>query len=597
MMNKRLYATLALAAVVATPMIAADAPHRDGQVRTVTLGHQAGTARLAIGIEGTVTSRHFVLADPARIVVDLEGATLGDVGEYDGLRRGAVKDVRVRQHEVNVVRVVLEFDKLPAYEVDQAVPGFIGLTYRDEPFEMWEARRRDIAQGNPLPLAPVTANTPAQAAPQQAELPSYRSTGYVPSSRGARDSLISIEFVNTPMTEVAEMFARYSGKSILVGPAVKSVVNGTIINKPWDQAFAAVLAQQGLSSMELPGGIIRIDEPGALAQLDSLERLETEMVRLNYAKASALVTSIKPMLTPGRGEAVADSSINGLIIRDTRTRIQQVVDFARSLDIKTPTVAITTKLIFVDRTDLQQLGFKYDIGTNTQFYNKLIQRYDPLTGQPFNPNVNVVNLGGSAISAISNADALISGSALDLAFSTAIGGFSVTSFLSALGRVEMTDVEAETVIHTLDNQQAEIISGEETPVRVIDASSFGQANQAPRANVEFKQTGIKLKARPSVTANREIRLEIEAERSSIQPLAAADLGFNIPMQTAKSTLLVADGETAVFGGLVQTTVSRNRSGIPMLSALPFIGNLFSFSEDRENRKDLIIMVTPRIVED
>lgn len=591
-MIKRIFANVMLAAAFAAPVVATGIPARDAQVTTVTLGHQAGTARLAIGVEGEVAVRHFVLADPARIVVDLEGATVGDLGEYDGIRRGAVKDVRVRQHEVNVVRVVIEFDKLPAYEIDRLVPGFVGLTYRDEPFEIWVSRKIDAeVAGRQAAVVPVAAPAAAPAAG------SYRPSGYVPSSGGARDSLISLTFSNTPMTEVAEIFARYSGKSILVGPGVTSVVNGVITRKPWDQAFAAVLAQQGLSSMELPGGIIRIDEPATLAQLDSLERLETEMVRLNYAKAAFLKTSIEPMLTPGRGKVVADSSINGLIITDTRTRIQQVVDFARSLDIRTPTVAITAKLVYVDRTDLQQLGFKYDIGTSAQFFNRIIQRYDPRTGQPFNPNVNVVNLGGSAISAISNADALINGSALDLAFSTAIGGFSVTSFLSALARVEMTDVEAETVIHTLDNQKAYILSGEETPVRVIDASSFGQVNQAPRANVEFKETGIKLTVTPSVTANGEIRMEIEAERSSIQPLAAADLGFNIPKQIASSRLLVANGETAVFGGLVQTTVTRNRSGIPMLSSLPFIGNLFSFTEDRENRKDLIIMVTPRIVED
>jgi type II secretory pathway component GspD/PulD (secretin) len=115
--------------------------------------------------------------------------------------------------------------------------------------------------------------------------------------------------------------------------------------------------------------------------------------------------------------------------------------------------------------------------------------------------------------------------------------------------------------------------------------------------VQFKETGIKLTVTPSVTANREIRMDIEAERSSIQPLAAADLGFTIPKQIANTRLLVRDGETAVIGGLTTTTVTRNRAGIPLLSSLPFIGSLFSYSENRENRKDLIVMVTPRLVDD
>jgi type IV pilus assembly protein PilQ len=325
--------------------------------------------------------------------------------------------------------------------------------------------------------------------------------------------------------------------------------------------------------------------------------LEHRIIRLKYARAADMLPTITNILTKGRGTVTADSTLNALVISDTRTKIQAVVDFVNGMDIRTPTVAIQAKLIFVDRTDLTQMGLKYDIGTSDQFLNKIVQRTDPLTGQPYNPNVNIVNLGGSSLAAISNADALISGSALDLIFSTAIGGFSVSAFLSALERVELTDVEAVPIIHTLDNQPAYILSGEETPVRVIDASSFGQVNQAPRANVQFKETGIKLTVTPSVTASREIRMQIQVERSSIQPLAAADLGFTIPKQVASSRLLVADGQVAVIGGLTTTTVTRNRSGIPLLSSLPFVGNLFSFTENNENRKDLIVLVQPRIVDD
>ena len=408
---------------------------------------------------------------------------------------------------------------------------------------------------------------------------------------------ISVEFENASWPEVAAIFARQSGRSIVVGPGVTGDVNAVIRNQPWEYVFNAVLASHGLSVAEMPGGILRIDSPGELAKLDSVEVLQSQMIRLNYAKAPSVAITIAGMLTPNRGKVVADSSLNALVITETRTRLPAIIDFVNGMDIRTPTVSIQAKLIFVDRTDLQQLGFKYDLGTSEQFFNRLIQRIDPLTGQPYNPNTQIVNLGGNAMSAISNADQLISGSALDLAFTTAIGGFSLTAFLSALERVELTDVEAVPIIHTLDNRAAYILSGEETPVRVIDASSFGQVNQAPRANVQFKETGIKLTVTPSVTANREIRMDIEAERSSIQPLAAADLGFTIPKQIASTSLLVRDGETAVIGGLTTTTVTRNRAGIPLLSSLPFIGSLFSFTENRENRKDLIVMVTPRIVDD
>lgn len=596
-MITRSIAWLLPATMFAAPV--AELPAPDAKVTAVTLTSSGGSARLAIAVDGTVKVRDFTLTDPARLVLDLEGATLEQASAYDGLRRGSVRDVRVRQHEVNVVRIVLEFDRMPTYRVAGATEGVITVAYADEPFDAWQLG----ARAAPPPVAARVAPHQDGPAPLNHSRGSAGATSVMGNAaqqqvRQRQDGPpIDVYFEQATWPEVARAFAAFSGRDIVVGPGVSGNVDATITNQPWEFAFHALLSSHGLSVAELPGGILRIDSPGELAKLDSIEVMQTQMVRLNYQKAGAVAVTMAGLLTPGRGTMVADSSLNSLVITDTRTKLPAIVEFIKGMDIRTPTVAIQAKLIFVDRTDLNQLGFKYDLGTSEQFFNRLVQRIDPLTGQPYNPNTQIVNLGGNAMSAITNADALITGSALDLAFTTAIGGFSVTAFLSALERVELTDVEAVPIIHTLDNQQAYILSGEETPVRVIDASSFGQVNQAPRANVQFKETGIKLTVTPSVTANREIRMDVEAERSSIQPLAAADLGFTIPKQIAKSRLLVRDGETAVIGGLTTTTVTRNRAGIPLLSSLPFIGNLFSFTENRENRRDLIVMVTPRIIDD
>ena len=124
-----------------------------------------------------------------------------------------------------------------------------------------------------------------------------------------------------------------------------------------------------------------------------------------------------------------------------------MVDFVTQLDLRPKQVSIQAKIIFVDRTDLEQLGFKYDIGTRNQFYNRIIQRPDPLKGdQPYQPGVNVVNLGGNEIAALGNAEAPSPTPAIDLMFSTAIGGFSLTSFLQALEQVDLSDVQAEPTI-------------------------------------------------------------------------------------------------------------------------------------------------------
>ena len=200
-------------------------------------------------------------------------------------------------------------------------------------------------------------------------------------------------------------FAAFSGRTIILGKDMKGEVTAEVKNQPWPMAFQAVLASQGLSAQEMSGGIIRVDAPSVLSALDSLEPLETSVVRVNYAQAGSLSKTVESILTKGRGRVVADTASNALIITDTRSRLSGVTDFVRGLDVRTPQLSIQAKIIFVDRTDLEALGLKYDLGDSHQFFNKLVQRTDPATGEPFDRNVNVVDLGGNTVSAIGNADA------------------------------------------------------------------------------------------------------------------------------------------------------------------------------------------------
>jgi len=160
-------------------------------------------------------------------------------------------------------------------------------------------------------------------------------------------------------------------------------------------------------------------------------------------------------------------------------------------------------------------------------------------------------------------------------------------------------VQAEPSVVTLDNKKAEIMSGQEVPIRVVDVGSLTQGgNQAtaPRATVAFKETGIILQVTPHITNNRQILLTVHAERSIVTP-ASADLGYVIDKQRADNELLVGDGETAVIGGLTDSHVNQDKTGIPILVDLPFIGKLFGETRTEETKDDLIILVTPHIVDE
>ncbi len=582
------------AGLVASPIAASPVRASEpgsGEVTAVSLTPAAGKAEVVIGVRGAVEVKDFLLSSPDRLVLDVVGARLSDGAPalYDGVKRGGVLNLRYSQFRPDVVRIVLDLDGPKEYQVERKGQQ-VRVTFGSESgFKAWTSAAAHKAL--------VQADQPAAPAPSAAQ--DRKAEVGIPFSRvvaqRTAEPRITVTWDRASIADVVAGFAAFSGRTIILGKDIKGEVTAEVKNQPWPTAFQAVLASQGLSAQEMAGGIIRVDAPSVLAALDSLEPLETSIVRINYASAGSLSKTVESILTKNRGRVVADTGSNALIITDTRSRLSNVTDFVRGLDIRTPQLSIQAKIVFVDRTDVEELGIKYDLGDRHQFFNKLVQRTDPSTGEPFDRNVNVVDLGGNSVSAIGNADASITNSALDLIYSTSIGGFSLTTFLSALERSELADIQAEPVISTLDNREADILVGEETPVRVIDASS--SANGVARANVQFKETGIRLTVTPHVTNNRQIMMKLHTERSAIQPLAATDLGYIFQKQKADNQLLVDDGETAVIGGLTVTTVTKNRSGIPLLSGLPIVGKLFSFSKDEENRRDLIILVTPRITDD
>jgi len=581
----RVYRLLVATAAIfgVTSAARADGP-ASGEVTGVSVQSLPGRADVIVNVRGAVEVRDFMLQNPNRLVLDVVGAKLkGNSGTaYDGVRRAGVMNLRYSQFAPNVVRVVMDLDRTMDYHVERLADAIRVSFGTDESFLGWSS-------ADPQARKTATAK-PANRKQPEVQLPASRLTRYA----GMEEPRITVVWDRASIADVVAGFAAFSGRTIILGKDIKGEVTAEIRNQPWPQAFQAILAAQGLSAQEMAGGIIRVDNPAALASLDSLEPLETSVVRINYAKAKELTKSIEGSLTKGRGKVIADDNSNSLIITDTRSRIGQLTEFVQGLDIKTPQVSIKAKLVFVDRTDLEELGLKYDLGNQNQFFNKVVQRCcDPTTGENYDPEVNVVDLGGNALSGIGNASGVVANSAIDLVFSTALGGFSLTSFLSAVERADLSDIQAEPVITTLDNRKADILVGEETPVRVIDASSNGEA----KASVIFKQTGIRLTVTPHITSNRQIAMELHTERSNLQPLAEADLGFNFQTQQAENQLLVNDGETAVIGGLTVTSVTNSRSGIPLLSGLPIIGKLFSFSRNQENRRDLIILVTPRIIDD
>ena len=601
-MKRSIVVAACLALGAASRLVAAT---RDGEVRAVTVAPASGKVVVVIDLRGAVEVQDFTLESPARLVLDLLGARLvAPATLYDGQNRGGVKNIRYGQFRPGVVRVVIDLDALKDYHIDRS-NGQVRVEIGSErtSFTAWTSSgTTTVAAAAPAPAAPppvtgdpARVSTPVAGATETVDeyLALHRSEAL--QSQAPR---INVQWDDADIQDVCAGFAAFSGRTIVVSKGITGKVTAEVKNQPWDLAFNAVLESQGLQVLTQPGGILVVVDKKDLARADSTVPVETRLVRVNYAHASSLVPAVQSIVTKSRGSVVADTTNNALVITDVQTRIDQIESFVKGLDIRTPQVSIQAKIILVDRTDVQSLGLQYDLGSPTQFFNKLVARLDS-TGKPFTQDQTIVDLGGNSLSAIGNADQQVINPALKLIFSTALGNFTLTTFVQALQSVDLADVQAEPSVTTLDNRQAEVLVGDRVPIRIIDVSAqAGQTGAAnvPRATVQFQQTGINLRVTPHVTANRQILMQLHAERSAVKP-ASVDIGFTFQTQQADAQVLVNDGETIVMGGLTETDLTLTKSGIPFLVDLPIVGRLFGFTSQTEQRRDLIILITPHIVDD
>ncbi len=613
----RVVSLAALAAVlIAAPARGMDPTPRATAVTSVSIVAATGKAEVVIGVAGSVDVADFALEAPYRIVLDLSGATLGLAPQmYDRIARGGIRNIRYAQYRKDVVRVVIDLDTTRAYSIVRGSGDVrVSISTPHPKFESWRSS---------TPRAPVEQRAVAEEAQTRTVMPVSSRTPLQQSTQPR----ITVTYNDADIRDVLAAFAAFSGRTIVVGKGVEGKVTAEVRDQPWDVAMNAILQSQGLAAAEDNNGIITVDSYASILAKQSTEPLVTQLIPVNYARASSLVETMGSLLSrdcpppapgatvqqascPARGSVRADSATNTLLVTEVPSRINDLIGYVRDLDVRTPQVAIKAKIIFVNRTDIEDIGIAYDLGSGGAFFNKLVPRpssYGPVdtNGDGINDAIVPTNfydpvttpaaftVGGNQLAAIGNASQRVFNPALSLLFSTTLGKFSLTSFIDALQEVRLADVQAEPSIVTLDNKKARIVVGEETPIRVVDA---GNGSTAARATVQFKETGIILEVVPHITSNRQILMTLHSERSNLA-LAASDLGYTFEKQLAENQLLVNDGETAVIGGLTVTSVTVSKVGIPLLVDLPLIGRLFGHTTHQEDKRDLLILVTPHIVDD
>jgi type IV pilus assembly protein PilQ len=572
-----------------------------GPVTEVAITSADQHTSVLIAVDGDVDFRDFTMEGPHRLVVDVMGARHAlPGGEFSDVNRGGVRSVRTSQYSEDVVRVVLVLSGKPVYTITPDPRGIrITLDNTDGDFAPWSSGSAAPSEGALSSAAP----SPLAAADGRSTFP--QPVAADPPQQLSTARRISITFTNSPIQDVLASFASFSGKSIVPGSDIAGLVNATILDQPWDVALRTIVSTQGLVVEEDEYGILRVDNITKLNEREAVEPIITQAHRINYATAIELQTAMTPLLS-ARGKVTVGQGTNTLVVSDIARVQNSVRALLGDLDVRTPQVSIQAKIIFVNRTDLDEMGVSYELKDSRG--NQINQLSGGASDQNADGTISlpdeaipqgeaVVLLGGNSIAALGNAKERLTSPSLTLLTSLVIGRHQLVSFLDALHSVQLSDVQAIPQVTTLDNVQARLKVGADVPVRTIDAGAGGGGGQTgvfPTAQVSTVETGIILQATPHVTANGNILLDLMAERSSAD-FTASDAGFIKQTQEAATRVLVADGETVVIAGLTQSERTEFRSGIPLLMDLPVIGRLFRVNRSQVIQRDLIILVTPHIV--
>jgi type II secretory pathway component HofQ len=382
-------------------------------------------------------------------------------------------------------------------------------------------------------------------------------------------AVIDIDVQNASTASVLRMFSEFSGRNIVAGPEVNGKITAKLTAVPWLQALDTVLRTNGYGWEEM-GQVIRVS---TLERLNNerlneevLERkreefipLETSIFRVSYAKADEMKQPLEILLS-SRGEIETDERTNALVITDIPLRVARVREMALVLDYKTPQVEINAKLVDVDARVIRNLGIDWSVtGLNKGDGNV---DYEVHAAELPGP-VGVVRGG-------------LSGTDAD---------FSAT--IEMLERQDKAEIISNPRITTADNKEARIIVGKKIPLVVADESG--------NAITQLTTIGIKLTVIPHINQDDRITLDLTPEVSDLSAQATVQGGIVIVTAEASTRVIVANGQTAVIGGLIRTNESTVNTGVPVLMDIPVIGNLFRNSNKVKEERELLIFVTPKII--
>lgn len=397
---------------------------------------------------------------------------------------------------------------------------------------------------------------------------------------------ISISFKDTPVQTVLQVLSEFAGLNLVVSSSVRGNMSIDLKNVPWNEVMNIVLVSKGLATKKM-SSILYVATAAEIAAQEQLElqtkrslennaTLVTEFIPLNYTTAQAAQTVITSMakqnggIMSPRGSITSDARTNTLIVTDTEEKIPRIKEVVNEIDIPNDQVLIEARIVEVTRTSGLELGFNYTVSHPS--------------GVDIGLNTYGTQTGGD--------DQSVVASTAKLAYTLA-GGLNLEMEIRALENESLANEVSSPHLVVANNETAFIKDGTDVP--------YQQATASGAASVAFQEAVLELQVTPQIAPDGNIVMEVLVTKNSVgassgKTSTGEDLPPLIKKREVTTKVMVKDSDTVVIGGIYTKTQTETRNKIPFLGDIPYLGYLFSFTKIDDKDAELLIFITPKIIE-
>ncbi len=416
------------------------------------------------------------------------------------------------------------------------------------------------------------------------------------SGPGFKGERLSLNFQNIEVRSLLQVIADFTNFNIVTSDTVGGSLTLRLKDVPWDQALNIIMEAKGLG-MKKSGNVLwiapkdEIDERTkrdyeAARNIEQLEPLRTQGFQINYAKAEELKKQIadnsgsgeaSTRFLSGRGSAIAEPRTNQLFVTDTPSKLEEITNLLKKLDVPVRQVLIEARIVEARDTFGRSLGVKFGGGYERAGRGSVGSGYDKFGTSNSAPFVNLpagLSTGGSAGT---------------LALSIFNSG--LTRFLS----LELSAMEAEGVGKVISSPR--LLTADQTQAVIEQGTEYPYTQTAPNGatTVAFKKAVLKLEVKPQITPEGNIILDLDLNKDSRGETTLQ--GVAIDTKHIKTQVLVENGGTVVIGGIFEMEETNQVNKVPVLGDIPVMGNLFKSRTRESTKREMLVFITPRMVTD